>query len=155
MINIRNITNMMKNYQGASFINNYPENGIQVRGNRIIIKFTSMNRTTGYRVFVIIFEYKNRKLVRSSYSGDLEYLDKCYHAKKNIKIYEKPGSAKVAYTLKTGDSSYIEKYYLKNGKLYLRVRDTRGRIGWIASLTYTQTKGLAGSPLFVEGWYAS
>lgn len=151
---VTNITDLMKNYQGASFISNYPEKGIQIKGNDIIIKYMSMNRTTGYRKFIITLKYKNGNLVRS-YSGDLEYENKCYHAKKNIKTYEKPGSEKVSYTLKAGEGSYIEKYYLKGGKLYLRVRDTRGRIGWIKGLTRTQTKGLSGSPLFVEGWYAS
>ena len=150
----KDIKNMMKNFQGASFIENYPEKGIQVKGNEVIIRYTSMNWTTGYRVYVFTFKYKDGGLKRN-YDGDLKYLDKCYHAKKDIKIYEKPESSRVAYTLKMGEGSYIEKYYLKNDKLYLQVRDMRGRIGWIRALTYAQTKGLSGSPLFAEGGYAS
>ena len=113
----KDIKNMMKNFQGASFIENYPEKGIQVKGNEVIIRYTSMNWTTGYRVYVFTFKYKDGGLKRN-YDGDLKYLDKCYHAKKDIKIYEKPESSRVAYTLKMGEGSYIEKYYFKKDKLY-------------------------------------
>lgn len=150
---VANISNMMKDYQGASYVQLFPIKNIRVSGNKITVDFTAMNFSIGTGLFTIEYKYKNGKLMRNGYSGVINNNSKCYHARKNIKIYEKPGSAKSKFILKTGEGAYVEKYYSKKGKLYLRVRDLKGNIGWIKALTRSQIKGLGRSPLFEEGRY--
>jgi hypothetical protein len=55
-----------------------------------------------------------------------------YKAAKSFQAYEKAGSKKVGYTVKKGNEVTFDKLYIsKSGKAYLRMINSKGKVGWI------------------------
>lgn len=147
------LTNLMKNYQGASYVSWYPNDAITVSGNSIKVRLVSMNWTTGAMEYIIPYKYKNGTLVRSSYSG---YFSKSrtFKVSKQFSTYKKPGSRSRAFVVKKLENVIIDKYYIKKGKLYLQVRRSNGQTGWLNAYTDKQ-KGRVRSPIFYDGYYSN
>lgn len=55
---------------------------------------------------------------------------------------------------KTGENVTIDRYYLKKGNLYIRIRRSNEQKGWIKCLTYSH-KGRGKSPLFTNAHYVN
>ena len=54
-------------------------------------------------------------------------------SKTKIKIYEKPGSNKILYTIKPGDIITTSRLYIKNKNVYIKVVNSKGETGWFKS----------------------
>lgn len=55
-----------------------------------------------------------------------------YKAAKSFQAYKKAGSKKVVYTVKKGNKVNFDKLHiLKSGKTYLRMINSKGKVGWI------------------------
>ena len=147
------LTNLMKNYQGASYVSWYPNSGITVSGNSIKVRFVSMNWTTGAMEYVIPYKYKNGTLVRSGYSGYFSQ-SRTFKVSKQFSTYKKPGSRSRAFVVRKRENVIIDKYYIKKGKLYLQVRRSNGQTGWLNAYTDKQ-RGRGRSPIFYNGYYAN
>lgn len=157
MSKVVNFTTLMKAYQGASYINNWSSpNSITVSGNNIKVVFTSMNWTIGAKNFIFTYKYSGGTLKRASYGGNIvSYTKDPYIAAKKFAVYRKVGTSAKAFTVSKGQKVKVGKYYLKNGKLWLQVKNSSGKTGWIKSLTYKAAKGYGRSPLFTNAYYAN
>lgn len=83
------------------------------------------------------FQLKDNAIIEVSVKtydlGEYETTYK-YKAAKSFKAYEKAGSKKVVYTVKKGDKVTFDKMYIaKSGKAYLRMKNSKGKTGWIKS----------------------
>lgn len=156
MNKIINFTSLMKLYQGASYINWYPNDGITVSGNTIKVNFTSMNWTLGARSFTFTYKYSGGTLKRASYGGNItSYMPTKYVAAKKFAVYKKVDSSSKAFYVFKGNKVTVSKYHLKNGKLWLQIKNSRGKTGWIKSLAYNSVKGMSRSPLFTNAFYSN
>ena len=111
---------------------------------------TEMTWTFGAIEMTYIFKYKNGSLIRTSSigtaSGQLQYTAaKVFTAYTNITSYKK------AFSVKKGEKISLTNYYLKNGTLWFKVKNSNGKYGWIKGLK-KQSGGR--SPLFINGWYS-
>lgn len=158
MKTVANITDLFKKYQGASMISWYPasENGITVSGKEIKVYFDSMNFTTSTMTYVVSYKYKNGTLVRSHNYGKFSKgsSSKVFTVAKSFNTYRKVGSSSRAFRTKTGERVTIDRYYLKKGNLYIRIRRSNGQKGWIKCLIYSHG-GLGKSPLFTNAHYVN
>ena len=158
MKTVANITDLIKKYQGASMISWYPasENGITVSGKEIKVYFASMNFTTSTMNYIVSYKYKNGTLVRSHNFGKFSKgsSSKVFTVAKSFNTYRKVGSSSKAFRTKKGENVTIDRYYLRKGKLYIRIRRSNGQKGWIKCLTYSH-KGQGKSPLFTNAHYVN
>ena len=136
----------------------YPvsENGITVSGKEIKVYFDSMNFTTSTMTYVVSYKYKNGTLVRSHNYGKFSKgsSSKVFTVAKSFNTYRKVGSSSRAFRTKTGESVIIDRYYLKKGNLYIRIRRSNGQKGWIKCLTKSH-RGRGKSPLFTNAHYVN
>lgn len=128
-----------------------------VSGNNLILKLNAMNWTLGGSKFYFKYEYKNGTLKRLSNFGKVKKLiysegEKLLAAKK-FNTYKKPNSAKKSYKIKKDQKLSVVKYYLKKGQLWLCLKNSAGKLGWIRGLTYPGA--VSGSPLFKNAFYFS
>ena len=158
MKTVANITDLFKKYQGASMISWYPasENGITVSEKEIKVYFASMNFTTSTMNYIVSYKYKNGTLVRSHNFGKFSKgsSSKVFTVAKSFNTYRKVGSSSKAFRTKKGENVTIDRYYLRKGKLYIRIRRRNGQKGWIKCLTYSH-KGQGKSPLFTNAHYVN
>ena len=152
---VADLSGLMKNYHNSSVIMWSGRNrGIWVSGNTVRVFISEMNWTVGSKVFVLEYTYQGGTLKRKGYSGSLvgstyQYL----YTSKKITTYKGPGSRTKAFTLKSGAKVTVTGYYLKNNVLYLKLKNTQGKSGWIKALTRKQS-GPGRSPLFRNAYYA-
>lgn len=137
---------LMDKYCGGSYLEN-----IRVSRNTIILEVSSMNWTVGGNIFTFQYQYKGGTLKRNGNIGAIcARLDT---AAKYFKAYKRAGSKATAFVVKKDQQVRIDKYYLKNGNLWFRVKNNAGKVGWIKGLYYS-SKLRAGSPLFKYATYA-
>lgn len=118
----------------------------KVKGNTIYVGVSAQFWKTGGIGHNIKIQYKNGKLQRiSAYCPILYRSDKenKWTAIKKIKVYKKPGSKKVIYTLKKGDVIKINKLVYKNKRIYFQVKNKngKGKAGYIPESIYPQGIG--------------
>lgn len=87
----------------------------------------------------IPFQLKDNKL--SFISTDIFTLNKCsstykYKAKKNFSVYKNTSSKQVLFQVKKGNKVTFDQLYVaKSGKVYLKLRNSKGKTGWILATT--------------------
>ncbi|MDO5391240.1 MAG: hypothetical protein Q4F24_09160 [Eubacteriales bacterium] len=152
MSTVVDINNLMKKYQSKSYVSWYPSNGIKVSGNTMSVKVSSMNWTIAGASFIFQYKYKDGTLKRVSYSGVIENSG-VYIVDKKFPVYKKAGSSLVSFTANYGQKVTANKYYLKDGKMWIKLTNSAGKSGWIKALT--TGGGKSRSPLFSNAFYAS
>lgn len=152
MSKVVDINNLMKKYQSKSYVSWYPSNGIKVSGNTMSVKVESMNWTIAGTSFIFQYKYKDGTLKRVSYSGAIEN-SRVYIVDKKFPVYKKAGSSLVSFTANYGQKVTANKYYLKDGKMWIKLTNSAGKSGWIKALT--TGGGKSRSPLFSNAFYAS
>lgn len=141
----------MKNFAGGQYISYNPEKNVVVSGNTVKITMSEMTWTFGGIEMTYIFKYKNGSLVRSSSIGTASGRSS-YVVAKPFSAYTSISSNKKSFSVRQGDRITLTNYYLKNGNLWFKVKNSAGKSGWIKGL---KKQNAGRSPLFTNGWYAS
>ncbi len=150
---VADLSGLMKNYHNSSAIMWAWNTGVWVSDNTVRVFISEMNWTVGSKVFVIEYSYKNGTLKRKSNSGSVIDRYGYLYAAKSFSTYKSAGSKKKAFTVKKGEKISVTGYTLKSNVLYLKLRNTQGKSGWIKALTRRQS-GPGRSPLFWNAYYA-
>lgn len=129
----------LKYYEG--YAHNVATAVYKVKGNTIYASIYGQFWKTGGIGHNIKIQYKNGKLKRVSTYCPISYGSEeknRWTATKKIKVYKKPGSKEVIYTLKKGDVIKINKVVYKNKKIYFQVKNKngKGKTGYIPELIY-------------------
>ena len=142
----------LKIFGGSGLITQNPQKtSIKVSGNTVAIAYQKMLWTTGGIDLDFKFSYKNGTLKRTSYYGNVNGTYRRITSK-NIQTYKTINKNNKAIVFKKNTTVYVKKYYLKGTKMWLQLRDSKGRVGWISCLT--KNPGGAKSPIFSNGFYA-
>ena len=142
----------LNKFGGAGLITqNSAKTAVKVSGNTLTIIYQKMLWTTGGIDLVFKFAYKDGTLKRSSYKGNVDG-SKGYITAKSIQTYKTTSTKNKSVLIKKNATVYVKKYYLKGSKMWLQLKDTSGRSGWIKCLA--KNPGGAGSPYFSNGYYA-
>ncbi len=115
----------------------------KVKGNKIYtsasIQFLTIGGFTSYNMK---FAYKNGKIQRTSNIYPIIYdpvsaQKNKWTVNRKIKVYKKPGSKKIKYTLKKGDVIKINKVVYKGKKIFFKIKNKNkeGKMGYIPATT--------------------
>ncbi|MCM1159408.1 MAG: hypothetical protein NC300_11915 [Bacteroidales bacterium] len=140
----------LKYYEG--YAHNVSTGVEKVKGNVIYVGIGAQFWKTGGISHNIKIQYKNGKLKRVSNYCPIIYGSKAenrWTAIRRIKIYEKPSSKKVIYTVKKGDVIKINKVVYKNKKIYFQVKNKKGKKGYMPELIYP-----TGGAYFKEAFFS-
>lgn len=141
-----------KKFGGASLISQvYGTRGVYVSGNTLYVRYEKMLWTTGGVTLEFKFKYKNGTLVKASNTGKVLGSGELTTST-SIQTYKTAGSSKKAVLIPGNTNVRVIKYYLKGGSMWIQLKDTWNRSGWIKCLT--RNTGTGRSPLFINGWYA-
>lgn len=136
----------LKYYEGYAY--NVSAGVYKVEGNTIYASVYGQFWKTGGISHNIKIQYKNSKLKRVSnycsilYGKDGNEKKNKWTANRKIKVYEKPESKKVIYTVKKGDVIKINKVVYKNKKIYFQVKNENEKVktGYIPETIYPATE---------------
>ncbi len=110
----------------------------KVKGNKVVIRYYLMSYSLAAVEFDIPYAYKSGTLKRMgntgtvvSYSPMYVLRQKYYTAQKRIPVYKKAGStAKKAFTIRKNQKVYVTHVWIKNGKMWFKLR-VNGQSGWM------------------------
>lgn len=101
---------------------------------KITIKWSIQSNALGSSFNVDIpYKIGTSKITRSGTSYKLKDWDGNqvkFTANRKIKTYTKAGGDKLAFTVKKGQKVTIMRLYGKNGKTYIQVKNSNGKVGW-------------------------
>lgn len=149
---ISDFSSIMNKYSNTSYLSWYPNTPITVSGNVVYFNVSSMNWTVGNATFQLKYKYSNGTLKRVSSYGKISGGNASFVAAQGFSTYSSIGSNSIAFTVRTNETVTIQSFRIKSGKLWLCVRNSSGKTGWIKSLT---KQGAGKSLLFSNAWYAS
>lgn len=126
-------------YNFQKYFYNYADyhivNIVKISGNTLKLEVYSQFYTTGSVRYNMSISYKDGVFKRTSNTLTLDYkkMDRKnkWTVAKKIKVYKKAGSKKVAFTLKKKDIVKINKVILKKNKVYIQVKKSNGKTGYI------------------------
>ncbi len=108
----------------------------QISDNKVTVLCHNQFGGTGILYWNMLYQYQNGKwrLKGNSYKiTEAATKNKKLTSKTKIKIYEKPGSNKILYTIKPGDIITTSRLYIKNKNVYIKVVNSKGETGWFKS----------------------
>lgn len=108
---------------------------VSVKGNTVKIRYSLTSYSVGGLLFYATYTYQGGTLKQAGNTIKLENqvgVGKGYvTANQKLTAYKKAGStAKTAFTIKKNKKVYIDHVWMKNGKLWLKVK-VNGKTGWI------------------------
>lgn len=131
---------------------------VKISGNKLKLEVYSQFYTTAGVRYNMSISYKDGVFKRTSNTFTLDYKkmnrkNKWTVARK-IKVYKKAGSKKVAYTLKKKDVVKINKVILKKNKVYMQVKKSNGKTGYIRAAKKLPYDNYTLKKYFKEAQYA-
>lgn len=141
---------------GGGYVTHYFVSIKKVSGNTIYTNASAQFLTTGgFLEYKMKLKYSKGKIKRVTNTYKLKYdgenMKNHWTVNRKIKVYKKPGSSSLIYTLKKGDVIKINKVIYKNKKVYFEVKNKngQGKKGYIRG-----TKTYPNKLYFKESWYS-
>lgn len=123
-------------YDFQKYYNRYADyylvNVVSVSGNTIKTSVMAQFFTTGRITFAMTLRYEDGEFRTTSDSFALKG-DRKWTVNRKIKVYRTSGSKRRAYTLRKGNVVKLSKVVYKDHKVYFKVRNSRGKNGYIAA----------------------
>ncbi len=140
----------------SKYATHYDVRVYKVKNNTIYAKpFVQFITTGGFLSYNVKYKYKNGKIQRISKEHTILYEPEQknrWTVNRKIKVYKKPGSKKIRYTLKKGNVIKINKVVYKGKKIYFQIKnkDGKGKTGYIHATTKMPPKKM----YFKESFYS-
>lgn len=127
---------------------------LSVKKNTITVKNSSMSYALSYLAAAFTYTWKGGKLQLNKtgtvLATRLTFLkSKYFTVNKKIPVYKKAGGSAKAFTLNKNQKVSVSKIYTTGKNMYLKIKTSKGKTGWIKS----PTKGVHPT-LFKEVMYA-
>lgn len=114
----------------SEYAHNFNMNLYKVKGNTLYTVVSGQFYATGAIGHKMKLVYKKGKFQRESNSYPILYnsqKNNKWTAKRKVKVYKKPGSKTITYTLKKGNVVKINQMVYKNNKMYFKIKNKNGK----------------------------
>lgn len=135
---ISDFSSMPKKYVSYSYVYTLEGPGITVSGNSVTVKVKACTWTAGVQFLMFKYNYKNGTLKRAATTGNVLPPDpsmKKVTAVRAFPAYKKVNNKQKAFTVKKNKKVQLTKYYYNGKVLWMQVKNSDGKTGWIPGLT--------------------
>lgn len=152
---IADFSAMPKKYVSYSYVDTFERPGITVSGNTVTVRVKACTWTAGVQFLMFKYNYKGGTLKRAATTGSVQpYIQefKKMTTVRSFPVYKKVNSKEKAFTVAKDKKVQLTKYYYNGKVLWMQVKNSSGKTGWIAGLTsfnYDEKR------LFMETVYSS
>lgn len=126
---------------------------ISVDGNKMRVELWNQTLVMGVespRIYMN-YEYKNGKLNCYDTIFNIDRKGKEYECNCNFKLYTNVKFSKISYSVKKGDKLYMQRVCIRDGRIYIQFKNSKGKNGWLKS-DVTLNKTSTSEPVFVGAY---